>query len=307
MRRSITLFPLIRSAVVMIPDPFQQGIRCGRSTTSVLVREGLDPFALDPMQQWCENVPRNLQFVVAHKGGLPTSDHLQNQSRIGFPIFGRVKACLVTQIQFRRHGDGHQTGTLDVGFEVDCLVGLQPHDEFLFGNVIYTRKHALGSGGTVKLNANFCLAFVECLSGLEDEGYALPSWIFDPQDGGTKCGCYRVLGHGRVLRVGHFIGSGQVLSQDDIFQLHRIDATQDLDFFVSDILCRMRSSDGHGWFHGDQTEYLHEMILQYITDDTGSIKVSAPTLTSKVFLECYLYALDVISVPQGFKHGIGES
>lgn len=63
-----------------------------------------------------------------------------------------------------------------------------------------------------------------------------------------------------------------------------------------------------GWFlHRHEWEYLQQMILHYVPDNTKLIEISTSPLSTKRFLKRYLYGSYVIPVPAWIKYPISKS
>lgn len=93
------------------------------------------------------------------------------------------------------------------------------------------------------------------LSSLHDEWNSLPPRVVDPQSQRGKRRADRTLGNGVVLEVSGLAVSTDVLSEQGVLPRDRRDASEDLDFFVSDVLGRERD----GSLHRQQREGLQQV------------------------------------------------
>lgn len=63
-----------------------------------------------------------------------------------------------------------------------------------------------------------------------------------------------------------------------------------------------------GWlFHGDQAEYLEQMVLHDITDYAEIVEIPAAAFGAKRFFERDLHLRDVVPVPSGVQYTVPES
>jgi hypothetical protein len=95
------------------------------------------------------------------------------------------------------------------------------------------------------------------LSGLEDEGNAVPTLVLDVCDQRAEGGTARILGHGVVLEVTGLaaVEGAAVLADDDILGLDGIHSAENTDLLVTDVLGR----EGDGTLHSEQCEDLQKV------------------------------------------------
>ena len=54
-------------------------------------------------------------------------------------------------------------------------------------------------------------------------------------------------------------------------------------------------------------EYLYEMILHDVSNDSKLIEIASSALSANILLECDLYIADVVMVPSGTKESVCKS
>ena len=91
-----------------------------------------------------------------------------------------------------------------------------------------------------------------------------------------------------------------VLSQDDVVDVEPLNAAQNFDLFVPDILCVQRNR----LFHRKEGHNLQKMILDDISDNSVMIKVPTTAFGAKILREDDLNALDVLPRPERLKDQI---
>lgn len=110
---------------------------------------------------------------------------------------------------------------------------------------------------------------IQTFASLEDEWYTLPSWIVDPDSGGSERGTNRVGGNGIVLEISRFAVCRNVLAKKSIATLDGWDGPQYFylveevrseifdDARITDLLVTdVFSCEGNRSFHSQHTQNL---------------------------------------------------
>src|SRR4029453_4624027 len=112
-------------------------------------------------------------------------------------------------------------------------------------------------------------------------------------------------GEGFDFRIGGHAGFLPVttkLTANKILCLQRPNSLQDLNLFVADRF----TIGSHRWLHRQVHQNLEQVILNHVADRAGLIVERPPALNSEVFRHGYLYALDLIPVPERLQNCILE-
>src|SRR5262249_3632558 len=100
-----------------------------------------------------------------------------------------------------------------------------------------------------------------------------------------------------------FVSITTKLTANNILYLQRSNCLQDLNLFVA-----YRFTIGsHRWFHRQVRQDLKQMILNHVADRAGLIIECPAALNAEVFRHRYLYALDLIAVPERLQNRILEA
>ena len=84
---------------------------------------------------------------------------------------------------------------------------------------------------------------------------------------------------------------------------NRADGMEDIHLFIADFIV----VKGDHRFHGDQAEDLEKMILDHVAQGPGLIIIMAPVFHADLFGHGDLDMIDVASVPDRLKQGIGKA
>lgn len=176
----------------------------------------------------------------------------------GGPTAGRTYvriAEVVAEVELGLDGRAAQAGRLDVGLEVDGLLGLQP-DHQLVGRHGPAVEHVGARGRGLELHADLGLAVVQRLARLEDERHPVPAPVPYPEHGraeGWRLGARR---HRGVVQVALVLRVAHVLPQHHVLQRHGRDALQRLHLGVAQIVAVPGARHLHGRLHRHQRQHL---------------------------------------------------
>mmetsp|Transcript_1197 Transcript_1197/g.3360 ORF Transcript_1197/g.3360 Transcript_1197/m.3360 type:complete len:441 (+) Transcript_1197:13-1335(+) len=247
-----------------------------------------------------EDVPRDQELVVADEEGLLAVDDVEDEALVSVgDVLGLLPGGPVEEVEARLVEPGGEAGNLAGDFEVDGLVGLDADDELVAVHVAGAKDVARD---LLEPDADFGLALVQGLAGLHEEGDAVPAAVVDVEDARRKGGAARGVGDVGVVEVALALAGGAVLAEDEVFGRELLDAAEELDLLVSDILRVQRQRS----LHADESENLQKMVLHDVADDADVVKVACAALDSEIFLEGDLDALDVVAVPDGLENGVGK-
>ena len=88
------------------------------------------------VQEWCEDPPAGIEFIVAYKVRVIAFERVQNERFIRFRNLEIREAAAIGEIQLGDDCLHTQAGQLGVHLDVDGFVGLYPDDEFVARNVL---------------------------------------------------------------------------------------------------------------------------------------------------------------------------
>src|SRR5882672_2229722 len=92
------------------------------------------------------------------------------------------------------------------------------------------------------------------------------------------------------------------LSAHDVARAKRRNRLENLDSLIPE---RFAVSPDRR-LHGQATQHLEQMILDHVADGARLVIERAPALDPKIFGHGDLYALDMVSIPEGFEERIRE-
>src|SRR5262249_10530831 len=100
---------------------------------------------------------------------------------------------------------------------------------------------------------------------------------------------------------------GAVLRTDytpsDLFAVDSPQRSQNFYFFVA-----YRVGSQIGWrFHRDQAKQLQQMVLDHVSERSGSLVISSPTLDPQLLAGGYLHMIDVALIPKVLKYRVCET
>src|SRR5262245_33848684 len=107
----------------------------------------------------------------------------------------------------------------------------------------------------------------------------------------------------RIRRHTVFVLVATKLAANNCLYLQRGTRLQDLNLFVADGF----TIGSNGWLHRQVHQDLKQVILNDITDRAGLIIECPPALNAEVFRHRYLYALDLVAVPERLQNCILEA
>jgi len=205
------------------------------------------------VQKGSEDAPTGIQLVVTDEVGVVTLEGVQNQGLVSLGDLEVGEAAAVGQVQLGNHRLHGQTGELRVHLDVDGLVGLDTDDKLVAGNILEDT-----GGDVLELDADLGLLLVQGLTGLEDEGHAVPTLVLNVCNQRAESRAAGLLGHGVVLQVTGLaaIEGATVLADDDVLGLDSIHSAENTDLLVTDVLGR----EGDGALHGEQCEDLQKVL-----------------------------------------------
>ena len=204
------------------------------------------------MEQRGEDAPAGIKLVVTNKVGVVALERVKNERLVGLGDLQVGEPPSVGEIQLGDNRLHAETRQLGVHLNVHTLVGLDSNHELVSRNVLEDTR-----GNILELDADLCLLLVEGLSGLEDERYAVPPFVLDVGNHGSKRWATRVLGNGVVLFVTRLraIQRLSVLSNDDVLRLNRGHTPKDTHLFVANVL----GGKGNGPLHGEEGKHLQQV------------------------------------------------
>jgi hypothetical protein len=204
------------------------------------------------VQEGSEDAPAGIQLVVTNEVGVVALEGIQNQGFVGLGDLEVGEATAVGQVQLGDHRLHGETGQLGVHLDIDGLVGLNTDDKLVTGDVL----EDTGSD-VLELDADLGLLLVQGLSGLENEGNAVPTLVLNVCNHRAESRATRLLGHSVVLQVAGLaaVEGAAVLADDNVLGLNSIHSAENTDLLITDILGR----EGNGTLHGEQCEDLQKV------------------------------------------------
>mmetsp|Transcript_13472 Transcript_13472/g.18454 ORF Transcript_13472/g.18454 Transcript_13472/m.18454 type:complete len:272 (-) Transcript_13472:360-1175(-) len=195
-----------------------------------------------------------------------------------------------------------KAGFLDGHFHVELLLRLHPQHKLIRPLSFFTRKQV--SGDVSELNTDFRPALVETFSRLQNERYPVPAFVVDPENHHAERGCAGPRGKGLHLLLVRLLAVPLgVLGNDDVLLPDFLNAPQDLELLISDVLL----AECGRLVHGNQGHQLQQVVLHDVPDDALRVKVLgllAGNLNG--LLHDDLDVLDVFSVPDGGEEPVGK-
>src|SRR6266404_2749675 len=94
-----------------------------------------------------------------------------------------------------------------------------------------------------------------------------------------------------------------ILSADRVFQWNGCNGVPDFQLFRPYGFCLKRFR----WFHRDQSEDFHRVILQYVAERPGLFIEWPPSLDTDGFRERKLYPVNVVPIPDRLEDSIAET
>lgn len=278
------------------------------------------------------DLPRYVEFIVAHKVGVVAFEGIQYECFVRFGDLGIGESSLVGEVHLGGHGAGVQAGGLRVELQVDSFAGLDTDDEFVASDIL---ENTLGH--VFELDADFDLCLVQGFTGFENEGHTLPTGVVNPECGSRKGGAHRVGGNGVVVEIARLAVGGDILTKKCIRAFNGRDATQNLDLNTENRSLGTSRADDKQTFSSRissaeketgrsiamilntcrrSTEPFQQRVttvvrgltvLQDVTNHTKLVKVAATALSAKWFLERDLDVADGILVPGSIHGYVGEA
>src|SRR4029077_9587014 len=152
-------------------------------------------------------------------------------------------------------------------------------------------------GWLAQADDNFSARHRQRLPGPDVERDALPAPGINVQLQRGECFTLRIGGHAVFLPVTTKLTANKILC------LQRPNSFQDLNLFVA-----YRFTIGsHWWLHRQVRQDLKQVILNHVANRAGLIIERAAALNSEAFRHGYLYALDLIAVPERLQNCILEA
>mmetsp|Transcript_38372 Transcript_38372/g.123851 ORF Transcript_38372/g.123851 Transcript_38372/m.123851 type:complete len:472 (+) Transcript_38372:411-1826(+) len=236
---------------------------------------------------------------------LPRED-VKEQPLVRLWQLALLKLCGVQQVHPDLIGLETETRHLVLHLPVDCLLGLQPHDELVGGEPARARVGEVRDDAwhVVELDPHLCLAVRECLARLEHEGHALPPRVVHMQHGGGEgLGAALLVHDGRLLEVPGRVAAADVLAGAERVEGKRLHALEHLELLGADVA----GGEGERLLHRHQCHHLQQVVLQHVADDAILVKVAAAPLRPEVLLEDDLHVLDVLPVPDALEADVGKT
>src|SRR4029077_9044318 len=134
------------------------------------------------------------------------------------------------------------------------------------------------------------------LPGPDIERDALPAPGINVQLQSGECFDFGIRGYTVFLPVTTKLTANKILC------LQRPNSLQDLNLFVAERF----TIGSHRWLHRQVHQNLEQGILNHVADRAGLIVERPPALNTKRFRHGYLYALDLIAVPERLQNCILE-
>mmetsp|Transcript_16308 Transcript_16308/g.48909 ORF Transcript_16308/g.48909 Transcript_16308/m.48909 type:complete len:388 (+) Transcript_16308:465-1628(+) len=271
------------------------------ATRACGVFEGWMLVVVNGMQQWREDGPRRRQLIPAHKVLLVPVNCIQQQPLVSLGNVLIMVPHLVRQVQFAHDGCVVESGLLHCQLHVNCLAGLEAHDQ-LVAHLVQLHIAARQRHRRLELHADLHLPLVQRLAGLQDERHPRPAVILDVQHAHGEGGSDRVLGDPFVIQIPWHTVARRVLPQHTVLHCDRGDGPQHLHLLIPDVI----GTQADRLLHGNERHDLNQVILDDIPNDAELVKVAAPPLRAKRLLEANLHVGNVVAVPAGGNNGIGE-
>ena len=256
-------------------------------------------FPFNLVQQRTENLPRTTELIGPDKRTLPSSQHIENQPRVGLWVV-TPNVCIPSVIHRHWNGLGlvRKAWFLHVRDQLHHRIGLDPHDEFVAWE-LPVREHGAPSRGLSEHNTHLTNTIVQRLAGFQQERDASPARSVHEA---TEC-CIR-RGVGVLVHNSLVVSIPIVLTEQTIVHFDWWHGLQHTSLCVTHIITRTRTVRPNRWFHGQQRQHLQQVILLNVPDDAVVVKVPTTALCPKRFLEGDLDRFDRITVPHPFPNTV---
>jgi len=178
------------------------------------------------VQNGCENLPSDVELVVADKVGVITLESVEDECLISLRDVGIGIPPLVRPIHIgllRAHGPARR---LCVHLQIDRLGGLDAEYKLVARGV---EVIAETPSDVFELDPHLYLGFVQGFPGLEDEGDAFPTGIVDPERRRSECGARGVRRHGIVIEVARVPVRSHILAEERVLFCDRRDGAENFD------------------------------------------------------------------------------